>query len=130
MNEFVGKVCPFCKTAFKEDDEIVVCSVCDMPHHKDCWVENKGCTTFGCLGTIKKPDGAPSTVTQRVLQYDDAEARPENNTISYCGRCGSPIASDSMYCPKCGTRSIIQVIINSRILTLQTTLSKRIMKMK
>lgn len=102
MNEFVGKICPFCKTAFKEDDEIVVCSVCDMPHHKDCWVENKGCTTFGCLGTIKTPDGAPSTVTQRVLHYDDAEVRPENNTISYCGRCGSPIANDSMYCPKCG----------------------------
>ena len=53
MNDYTGKICPYCKTAFKPDDEIVVCSECDMPHHKDCWIENQGCTTFGCLGTIK-----------------------------------------------------------------------------
>ena len=53
---------PFLQNRFKEDDEIVVCSVCDMPHHKDCWVENKGCTTFGCLGTIKN-------LMERVNRY-------------------------------------------------------------
>lgn len=34
MNDYTGKICPYCKTAFKPDDEIVVCSECDMPHHK------------------------------------------------------------------------------------------------
>ena len=56
MNEYVGKICPYCKTELKENDDIVVCSICDMPHHKDCWIENQGCTTFGCLGTIKAAD--------------------------------------------------------------------------
>ena len=41
MNDYTGKICPYCKTAFKPDDEIVVCSECDMPHHKDCWIENQ-----------------------------------------------------------------------------------------
>lgn len=50
---FQGKTCPFCKTPFKENDVIVVCSVCEMPHHLSCWQENNGCTTFGCTGTIK-----------------------------------------------------------------------------
>ena len=47
MNDYTGKICPYCKTAFKPDDEIVVCSECDMPHLKDCWIQNQGCTTFG-----------------------------------------------------------------------------------
>lgn len=50
--EFVGKVCPYCKSEITEEDDIVICSVCEMPHHKECWIENKGCTTFGCTGTI------------------------------------------------------------------------------
>ena len=57
MQEYIGKICPYCKTAFAEDDEIVQCSACEMPHHKDCWIENQGCTTFGCQGTIRGLDG-------------------------------------------------------------------------
>ncbi len=57
MQEYIGKICPYCKTAFAEGDEIVQCSACEMPHHKDCWIENQGCTTFGCQGTIRGLDG-------------------------------------------------------------------------
>ena len=55
MNQYAGKLCPFCKSAMQETEEIVVCSACEMPHHKECWIENQGCTTFGCLGTIQSP---------------------------------------------------------------------------
>lgn len=71
MNKYIGKICPFCKTEFKEGDDIVVCSTCDMPHHKDCWIENQGCTTFGCLGTIKSADEAVTSVTENEMSYDD-----------------------------------------------------------
>ena len=50
--DFIGKICPYCKTEFKEGDDVVVCSNCEMPHHKECWIENKACTTFGCTGTM------------------------------------------------------------------------------
>ena len=49
---YVGKTCPYCKTIFKEDDVVVFCNTCDMPHHLSCWQANEGCTTFGCSGTI------------------------------------------------------------------------------
>ncbi len=52
-SKYLGKVCPYCKTEFIEGDEIVVCSDCEMPHHKECFIENKGCTTFGCQGSMK-----------------------------------------------------------------------------
>lgn len=71
MNDYTGKICPFCQTEFKPNDEIVVCSECDMPHHKDCWIENQGCTTFGCLGAIKAVDNVETSVTsQNVISGD------------------------------------------------------------
>jgi len=86
--EFIGKVCPYCKTEFKEDDDVVVCSICEMPHHKDCWVENKACTTFGCTGTIK---GA-----------EQASAVPEHN--HFCMNCGASLKEGQRFCVSCGTQ--------------------------
>jgi TM2 domain-containing membrane protein YozV len=40
--------CPYCRTAFEPDDEIVTCSGCATRHHADCLKENGGCTVFGC----------------------------------------------------------------------------------
>ena len=48
MENYVGKICPFCKTAISAEDEVMVCPSCATPHHKACWDENKDCTTFGC----------------------------------------------------------------------------------
>ena len=62
MNNYIEKICPYCKAKFTEDDNIVVCSDCDMPHHIDCWRENQGCTTFGCSGTISAPDNRYNSV--------------------------------------------------------------------
>lgn len=97
MDKYKGKVCPYCKTEFKEDDDIVICSACEMPHHKECWVENKGCTTFGCLGTIKSaPGSAPIAETVPM-----PSAEPSVNR--FCPRCGSPVTPGNLYCGSCGS---------------------------
>lgn len=101
MNNYSGKICPFCKTEFKPTDDIVVCSECDMPHHKDCWVENQGCTTFGCLGTIKALDNEATTVTSTQLNYDDTQS---TNVTIYCTKCGYPNLSTDSFCSKCGNK--------------------------
>ena len=85
--DFIGKICPYCKTAFTEDDEVVVCSICEMPHHKECWIENKACTTFGCTGTIVGAD-----------QYSNAISNK-----SFCPKCGTPLSEGSKFCGSCGT---------------------------
>ena len=54
MENYIGKICPYCKTLFTEKDSVVVCSVCELPHHLSCWQENNGCTTFGCTGIISE----------------------------------------------------------------------------
>jgi hypothetical protein len=49
-NIVIGKTCPYCQTPIKPGAPAVVCSVCGMPHHAECWQENGRCTTFGCNG--------------------------------------------------------------------------------
>ncbi len=49
----VGKNCPYCQFPIKRESEVKWCPVCKMPHHIDCWKENKGCTTFACPGGVK-----------------------------------------------------------------------------
>ena len=83
MSQFIGKTCPYCKTPFKEGDDIVICSVCEMPHHKECWVENQECTTFGCTGTIQ-----------------GASAR--NSGMAFCPYCGTPHTVGDSFCGTCG----------------------------
>lgn len=63
--KYLGKTCPYCKTPFQENDVIVFCSVCDMPHHLSCWQANEGCTTFGCTGLI-----------DTIINQDKANAVP------------------------------------------------------
>ncbi len=104
MNDYTGKICPFCKTEFKSNDAIVVCSECDMPHHKDCWVENQGCTTFGCLGTIKSADDTITSVTTNHMNYDDVRRNDTPSSVVYCTKCGAQSNASSSFCSKCGNR--------------------------
>ena len=99
MNRYVGKICPYCKSEFTENDDIVVCSNCDMPHHKECWIQNDGCTTFGCLGTMKSPDDNPSAVTTQ-LDIDDLFSEDK----LYCSRCGCQNKVSANFCYRCGSK--------------------------
>ena len=106
MNDYTGKICPYCKTEFRPGDDIIVCSECDMPHHKDCWVENQGCTTFGCLGTIKAADNTVSSVTATQMNYEDSRntSAPVNSGVVFCTQCGAQNAITSSFCSHCGNR--------------------------
>lgn len=41
--EFLDKLCPVCKTAFKQGDDIVVCPICGTPHHRACYAIKNEC---------------------------------------------------------------------------------------
>lgn len=85
MSDYIGKICPYCKTPLGPDDDVVICSACEMPHHKDCWVENQGCTTFGCTGTIQGVDGTPAAMP-----------------AVFCTHCGRQNESGTVFCIHCG----------------------------
>ena len=127
--EYIGKICPYCKTAFVEGDEIVQCSACEMPHHKDCWIENQGCTTFGCQGTIRGLDGqAYSQMMAEGAQKTAASAQSAAYQRPVYGQNGYAFAGQSQQterpsfgaqpmaygaapgagklCPNCGAQNI------------------------
>ena len=83
MENSIGKICPFCKTAITEADEVKVCPACGIPHHKGCWEENHGCTTFGCSE-----------------QHYEAQ---HTNPVDVCVNCGAPLGDGQAFCPRCGT---------------------------
>lgn len=83
MDEYVGKICPYCKTEIKEGDEVKVCPECGIPHHAACWEENKGCTTFGC----------------KEQHYEEQHTNPTD----VCSNCGATLGDGQAFCPKCGT---------------------------
>lgn len=97
MNKIYGKSCPYCKTELHQYDDVIVCDKCNMPHHKDCWIENNDCTTFGCLGTIDVP--RQDTVDESVL-----ELTIEDFEMIRCGICGGLNPNTNSYCEKCGSR--------------------------
>lgn len=83
MENYIGKICPFCKTEITETDAVKVCPACGIPHHEGCWNENHGCTTFGCS----------------EQHYETQHTNPTD----VCTNCGTPLGDGQAFCPKCGT---------------------------
>ena len=83
MENYIGKICPFCKAEITETDAVKVCPACGIPHHENCWNENRGCTTFGC------------SQQNYVAQH--------TNPTEVCANCGAPLGDGQAFCPKCGT---------------------------
>lgn len=86
--------------------DIVVCSRCDMPHHKGCWIDNRGCTTFGCDGTISAPqfDNAPANDEFEIDIFGSVP--PGQGEFVFCRKCGSRNSAVNNFCPVCGTALI------------------------
>jgi hypothetical protein len=79
MNEFQGKLCPYCKTVIQTGEDIKVCPACGMPHHQACWEENKGCTTFGCAEQHTNPaQPHPDVATTYQQGYTQPQPSPVN----------------------------------------------------
>ena len=135
MENYVGKVCPYCKTEIKEDESVKVCDACGIAHHEACWEENKGCTTFGCSeqhyeeqGTnptdVCKNCGAPLGDGQAFCaQCGTAKVEEKKNV---CGKCGAILQEGQGFCPQCGQKADLAVDanVNSAISMFNATVEK------
>jgi uncharacterized protein (UPF0333 family) len=82
MEDYVGKSCPFCKTKFERDEEIVTCPDCYSLQHKKCWEQKHSCTVC----SSSKPFSSFQAETSAIL----------------CVKCGKPLTQGQLYCPNCG----------------------------
>jgi len=40
--------CGICHSGIQHDEEMTTCIDCSVTYHTDCWMENYGCSTYGC----------------------------------------------------------------------------------
>lgn len=107
-----NKTCPYCQSKIKQGADFIVCPNCGTPHHKECWNENLGCTTYGCfqnpltekkfeLDTSLPPDSENVGDLTVDSIRNSMRQSPEIKTIS-CPNCKSEIEETSVYCKFCG----------------------------
>jgi len=76
-SDVVGKTCPYCQTPIKPGASTVICPKCNIPHHKECWEENGGCTTYGCqYANSLRPQ---RTAASDILVKDQSSNTSEQN---------------------------------------------------
>lgn len=96
--------CPYCQTNIKESGDKVICPDCHTPHHRECWEENRGCTTYGCSGNPqtkgRSVDVGNQTVgsIERMLVQEKLTAE-----MTDCPNCKKSIEKSSVFCKFCGT---------------------------
>jgi hypothetical protein len=65
--------CPFCRSHTQKLSTLIVCSDCKTFYHRECWFQNKGCSVFGCNGSmceLKKHVSEPKWLTAlRILVF-------------------------------------------------------------
>lgn len=124
--DYIGKYCPYCHTAFVAEDDIVVCNDCEMPHHKDCWIANKGCTTFGCQGTVQSVIFDDDTSISSAPKY---ETRNDLSDQLLCSKCGATIELEQKYCSRCGAQVNLSPI-GAKLYDTQSALQNLVSKFR
>lgn len=84
-------VCPYCRMPFDESGPPrVFCTACGTPHHEDCYMENGGCTVFGCAQ-------APAEEPKLQVSHSDLSAasvaQPAASPVQQAPATGTPLPS-------------------------------------
>lgn len=112
-NNPINKTCPYCQTNIKQGADLIVCPECGTPHHKECWSENRGCTTFGCKENYDVKKKASEVIDVGSQTLDEVQnllnqppppiipVTPAKKLIN-CPECKSLVEENSRFCKYCG----------------------------
>lgn len=117
-NKYIGKICPYCKTPFNQEDTIVICNTCSMPHHLTCWQENEGCATYGCTGLIDSIINQDNAIKQMgKINSVDSSQQDKTETLNR-----GTVNFETIYeSTDCKWQKDVPVLINKVFLIKNTT---------
>ena len=109
--------CVYCHVDLELNEQVVLCDVCNSPHHVDCWLSNVNqCAIFGCNGSSHA--GATSGVAMPQSNRVVARRRSSNPLI-HAARSARPIFdSDSSGNPLFENRKAQNPVVNFLVATL------------
>lgn len=97
MFYYEGLSCPVCGKTFSENEDIVVCPKCGLPHHRDCWK---------VIGKCFEDDNhdTPSQWSRERAAEPQVNVSPESDATQkqFCTRCGKENAEFAEFCTQCG----------------------------
>jgi hypothetical protein len=88
-----GATCPICQSGIGTDEVVVTCPGCHQAHHRECWSEVGGCSTYGC-SQAPAIDKGNATASQPLTAWGDTKK---------CPACGETIKSIALRCRFCKT---------------------------
>ena len=96
---YLAKPAALLSNPYKTRRSSGICSACGMPHHRQCWDEARGCTTFGCNGNpVTNPSNHDGRTNLMVVDIDS-----DDLDAQFCSNCGSPVYDvNAAYCSRCG----------------------------
>jgi hypothetical protein len=89
----VQATCPICQTAIAPQESVLTCPKCQQVHHRECWIEVGGCSTYGC-------EQAPALAKEETAPVP---ARTAWGDTKRCPACGERIKSIALRCRYCRT---------------------------
>ncbi len=105
-DNYKNKICPYCQSRLKKGADITVCFACGVPHHRECWDENSGCTSYGCRNNpLTERTHEPYTEDVGNLTVESIRESliiPEERKMIPCPSCKELIEEESVYCKFCG----------------------------
>lgn len=112
--QYIGELCPVCRKAFTQEDDIVVCPECGTPHHRACYAQENACANAEKHADAFVWSPTQSTSVQSVMPVSSLykekpsanEVGPEDDghSIVFCPQCGAENRAEEPVCTRCGER--------------------------